>query len=197
MRQCTIAVFLILLILGLLEIAPLRAEATEMTIELRHTPPLVRPNGTPSLCAMLAFSLTERLWVGAGYEWVQDYDAILWTSANEGHKPIVMSGISAGAWYRGGAAQRAFTWAAGPLFTFANPAFSIARSPTTLDSDTSVVDFGFDFSIGHVWQGVRVEGFATPAWSLGRVVSPAVHKTERYNAFTYRLGVALAILVGS
>jgi len=48
-----------------------------------------------------------------------------------------------------------------------------------------------------VWQSVRVEGFATPAWSLGRVTSPAVHKEERYSAFTYRFGVALAILVGS
>ena len=46
-------------------------------------------------------------------------------------------------------------------------------------------------------QSVRVEGFATPARSLGRVTSPAVHKEERYSAFTYRFGVALAILVGS
>ncbi|HEX7500362.1 MAG TPA: hypothetical protein VF524_08655 [Polyangia bacterium] len=194
MRQLVIAV---LLLLGFVEVAPRRAEATEVTIEVRHTPPLVRPDKVPSLCAILALSLSEHVWAGAGYEWIQDYDAILWTSETEGHKPIVMSGIRAGAWYRGGGAERAFTWAAGPLLTFANPAFSIAHSPGTLDSGTSVFDFGVDFSIGHVWQSVRVEGFATPAWSLGRVTSPAVHKEERYNAFTYRFGVALAVLVGS
>ena len=192
MRQLAIVV---LLASALVEVAP--AEATEATIELRSTPPFVRPSGTPSLCAILALSLTEHLWVGVGYELVQDYDAILWTSENAGHKPVVMSGISAGAWYRGGAAHDAFTWATGPLFTFANPAISLARSPGGIDSGTSIVDLGADFSIGHVWQSVRVEGFATPAWSLGQVASPAVHKEERYSAFTYRIGVALAILVGS
>jgi hypothetical protein len=194
MRQLAIAV---LLISGLVGVAPRSAEATQAAIELRNTPPFVRPNGTPSLCAILAFSLAEHLWIGAGYELVQDYDAILWTSETEGHKPIVMSGIRAGAWYRGGEAHRAFTWAAGPLFTFANPTISLASPHRPLDNGTSFLDFGADFSIGHVWQRVRVEGFATPAWSLGRVVSPAVHKEERYSAFTYRFGVALAILVGS
>lgn len=186
-----------LVIASLATVAPRRADATEVTIEMRSTPPFVRPNGTPSLCALLALSLTEHLWVGAGYELVQDYDAILWTSETEGHKPIVMSGISAGAWYRGGAAQQAFTWAAGPLFTFANPATSLGSSPAGIDSSTSILDLGADFSVGHVWQSVRVEGFATPAWSVGHVASPAVHKSERYSAFTYRFGVALAILVGS
>ena len=194
MRQL---VFAVLLVAGLVTLAPRRAEATEVTIELRNTPPLVRPDDFPSLCALLAFSLSEHIWAGAGYELIQDYDAILWTYENEGHKPIVMSGIRAGAWYRGGAAHRAFTWAAGPLFTFANPAISLAHSPDALDSGTSVVDFGADFSVGHVWQGFRLEGFATPAWSIGRVASPAIHKEERYSAFTYRIGVALAILVGS
>jgi hypothetical protein len=187
----------VLLISSLVGVTPRRVKAAEVTIEMRSTPPFVRPNGTPSLGAILALSLTEHWWVGAGYELVQDYDAILWTSESEGHKPIVMSGISAGAWYRGGAAHHALTWAAGPHFTFANPAISPARSPETLGSSTSVVDFGADFSIGHVWQGVRVEGFATPAWSLGQVTSPAVHKEERLSAITYRFGVALAILVGS
>jgi hypothetical protein len=194
MRKLVIAV---LLLSGLVGGAPRRAEATEVTIELRHTPPLVRPDKLPSLCAILALSLSEHLWAGAGYELIQDYDAILWTSETEGHKPIVVSGLRAGAWYRGGGAERAFTWAAGPLFTFANPAFSFTHSPQTLDSGTSVLDFGLDFSIGHVWRSVRVEGFATPAWSVGRVASPAVHTEERYSAFTYRIGVALAILVGS
>ena len=189
--------FAALLIAGLVGIAPSRAEATQSTLELRYTPILVRPNGTPSLCAMLAMSLTEHLWAGAGYELVQDYDAVLWTSESEGHKPILMSGIRAGAWYRGGAAQRAFTYSAGPLFTFANPAISLASPHKPLDSGTSVFDFGAYFSIGHVWQSVRIEGFATPAWSIGRVVSPAVHKVDQYSAFTYRIGVALAILLGS
>jgi hypothetical protein len=189
--------FAALLIAGLVALAPSRAEATQATLELRYTPILVRPNGTPSLCAMLAMSLTEHLWAGAGYELVQDYDAILWTSESEGHKPILMSGIRAGAWYRGGAAQRAFTYSAGPLFTFANPAISLASPHKPLDSGTSVFDFGADFTIGHVWQSVRIEGFATPAWSIGRVVSPAVHRVDRYSAFTYRIGVALAILLGS
>jgi len=198
MRQLIITVILAAsLVAGLVGVAPRRAEATQVSIEVRNTPPLVRPDGTPSLCGILALSLTERWWVGAGYEWVQDYDAILWTSETEGHKPIVMSGIRAGAWYRGGAAQRAFTWAVGPLFTFANPAISLVSPHKPLDSGTSFFDFGFDFSIGHVWQNVRVEGFATPAWSIGRVVSPAVHKVESYSAFTYRLGVALAFLLGS
>jgi hypothetical protein len=89
------------------------------------------------------------------------------------------------------------SWAAGPLFTFANPAISLADPHKTLDSGTSVFDFGADFSIGHVRQAFRIEAFATPVWSYGRVTSPAIHKEERYSAFTYRFGVALAILVGS
>jgi hypothetical protein len=194
MRQFMIAG---LVLSGLVGFAPRRAEATEMTVEMRSTPPFVRPNGTPGLCSILALSLTEHLWVGAGYELIQDYDAILWTSETEGHKPIVMSGISAGAWYRGGGTDHAFTWAAGPLFTFANPAISLATPHKPLDSGTSFFDFGADFSIGHVWQSVRVEGFVTPAWSVGRVVSPAVNKRESYSAFTYRFGVALAFPLGS
>jgi hypothetical protein len=198
MRQLIItAILAASSVAGLIGVAPRRAEATGVTIEVRTTPPLVRPDDGPSLCGMLALSLTEHLWAGVGYEWVQDYDAILWTSETEGHKPIVMSGIRAGAWYRGGAAQHALTWAAGPLFTFANPAISLVSPHRPLDSGTSFFDFGFDFSIGHVWQSVRLEGFATPAWSIGRVVSPAVHKEESYSAFTYRLGVALAFLLGS
>jgi hypothetical protein len=194
MRRFTIA---LLLVSGLVEVAQRQAEATEMTIELRLTPPLVRPNDTPSLSPMLAFSLSEHWWVGAGYQFLQDYDAILWTSENAGHKPIVMSGISAGAWYRGGATHNGTSLAAGGLFTFANPSISFGHSPGTLESGTTVVDFGADFSIGHMWQGFRLEAFATPAWSLGRVASPAIHKNELLSAFTYRIGVALAILVGA
>jgi hypothetical protein len=39
--------------------------------------------------------------------------------------------------------------------------------------------------------------FATPAWSFGRIASTAVDRTETLSRFTYRVGVALAVLVGS
>ena len=169
----------------------------EMTIELRQSPMLLRPSDLPSLCSLLAFSLTERFWVGAGYELIQDYDAVLWTSEVMGHKPIVMSGIRTGAWYRGGYAHHGWSWAAGGLLTFAHRAISLAPAPDGLDQGTFIVDYGVDFSIGHVWQSFRIEGFATPAWSYGRVSSPRVHQQETYSGFTYRIGVALAVLVGS
>lgn len=194
MRRLLIAT---LLVSGLVGITPRRSEATQLSIEMRLTPPFVRPNGFPSLCPMLALSLTGHLWAGAGYEALQDYDAILWTSKNVGHKPIVMSGLRAGAWYRSETAYRAMSWAAGPLFTFANPVLANDHSPGGLNSGTSVVDFGADFSIGRLWRWFRFEAFATPAWSYGQVASPAVHKTERYSAFTYRFGLAMAIVVGS
>jgi hypothetical protein len=194
MRRLIIAT---LLVSGLIGITPRRSEATQLSIEMRLTPPFVRPNDIPSLCPMLAFSLTEHFWAGVGYELLQDYDAILWTSENEGHKPLVMSGIRAGAWYRRKAVYDALSWAAGPLFTFANSAISLTHSPGALDRGTSVFDFGADFSIGHVYDWFRFEVFATPAWSCGQVASPAVHKTERYSAFTYRFGVELAIVLGS
>ena len=194
MRRLIIAT---LLVSGLVGVAPRKSEATQLSIELRITPPLVRPYDFPSICPMLALSLTQHLWAGAGYEWIQDYDAVLWTSENQGHRPIATSGIRAGAWYRGGAARDAMSWAAGPLFTFANTAISLGRGPVELDSGTSILDFGADFSIGHLWQWFRLEVFATPAWSVGQVASPAIHKEERYSGFTYRIGVALAILVGS
>ena len=69
--------------------------------------------------------------------------------------------------------------------------------PAELDGDTYVVDLGGDFSIGHVWQGIRVEGFVTPAWSYGRVVSTVMDQDDRLSGFTCRFGVALAILLGS
>ena len=173
------------------------AEAALPTIELRITPPLLRPYGTPSICPMLAFPLTEHAWVGGGYELVQDYDAVLWMSDLSGHKPIVMSGLRAGGWYRGGAVRQGTSWAAGGLLTFSNPALSLTRSPSELDNRTSMLDVAADLSGGHVWQGFRLEVFATPAWSYGRIASPAAGKDESYSGFTYRVGVALAILVGS
>jgi hypothetical protein len=182
---------------GLAAVAPRKAAATQLSIELRHTPILVRPNGTPSLCPMLALALTPHWWVGTGYELIQDYDAILWTTNTVGHKPLVMSGIRAGTWYRGGASHHGMSYSMGGLLTFANPAFSLDRSPSGLDSDTTVVDFGADFTLGRIWQTFRIELFATPAWSYGRVTSKAINRDERYSAFTYRVGGALAFLVGS
>jgi hypothetical protein len=187
----------VLLASGAIGMVPRAAEAGMPTIEMRLTPPWLRPYRAPSLGALIAFPLTEHLWLGGGYELIQDYDAILWTSELEGHKPIVMSGIRAGAWYRGGAVDRGMSWAAGGLVTFANSAISIEHRPDNLNRDTSVVDVGADLSIGRVRNGLRVEVFATPAWSYGRVASPAVHKTETLSAFTYRIGVAFAILLGS
>ena len=181
--------------------APVRAaesqEPNVPTIELRLTPFLVRPYRAPSMCALLAFPLAEHWWVGGGYELIQDYDAVLWTAKDTGHKPIVMSGIRAGSWYRGGASRRGTSWAAGGLVTYSNPVLSVSRKPAGLTGDTYMVDFGGDLSAGYVWDGFRLEAFATPAWSYGRIASPAIGKDERYSGFTYRIGVALAILVGS
>jgi hypothetical protein len=178
-------------------LAPRPAEAMAVSIELRHTPMRVRPKDLPSLCPMLALSPLAHLWIGAGYELIQDYDAVLWTSEYEGRKPIAMSGLRAGAWYRGGDSRDGLTFAAGALLTYANPATSSGATPRGIDSGTSIIDFGADISIGRVWQHFRLELFATPAWSYGHVSSPAVHKKERFSAFTYRFGGAIAFLFGS
>lgn len=198
-RRVRVAVFLA----GLLSpaIVTPRAEATQVSIEMRITPPFDpvfrRPMDLPSICPMLALSLSDHWWVGAGYEALQDYDAILWTSETEGHKPIAMSGIHAGTWYRGGAIRDSMTYSVGGLLTFANPVFSIDPKPAGINNGTSVVDFGIDLTWGHVWRNFRVEFFATPAWSYGQASSPAVHKDEHFSAFTYRVGVALAFRLGS
>ncbi len=201
MRRLTLAVFLAA---GLAGLAPRGVQAKQGAIEMRLTPILVRPNGTPSLCPMLELQLGGHFWVGAGYELVQDYDAIYWKSELEGHKPIVMSGVRAGAWYRGGAAHYGMTWAAGPLLTLATPALSLVHSPDGLDAHTNgldghttIVDFGGDLTFGYVWDSFRIEAFATPAWSYGVIRSPAIWKEETYSAFTYRFGVNLAIVLGS
>jgi hypothetical protein len=178
---------------------PAQADDTvHPTIEMRITAAFTRPYDFPSLCPMLAFPLTRRLWIGGGYELIQDYDAIIWKSNDEGHTPVAMSGIRAGAWYRGGPAHEAMSFALGGLVTFSSPTVSLVRAPSELDSGSYAVDLAADFSIGHIWQGFRVEGFATPAWSWGRFSSTTLpDKQERLNAFTYRIGVALAIMIGS
>jgi hypothetical protein len=175
---------------------PQAANATQVSFELRHTPMRIRPNDTPSLCPMLALSLSDHWWAGTGYELVQDYDAVLWTSQYVGHKPIVMSGIRAGTWYRGGPSRDGMAYSIGGLFTFASPALSPDRSPKGIDNGTWIVDFGADFTLGYVWTRVRLGVFATPAWSYGRVSSPAVQRSERYSAFTYRVGLAFAVALG-
>lgn len=178
---------------------PAQADDTvHPTIEMRITAAFTRPYDLPSLCPMLALPLTRHLWIGGGYELIQDYDAVIWKSSDEGHTPVAMSGIRAGAWYRGGPAHQAMSFALGGLVTFATPDISLARAPSELDSGSYAVDLAADFSIGHVWQGFRVEGFATPAWSWGRFSSTTVpDRQDRLSAFTYRIGVALAIIIGS
>jgi hypothetical protein len=176
---------------------PARADADHRpAIELRITPPFARPYG-PSLGARLAFPVTAHAWVGGGYELVQDYDVIVWTEKDVGHKPVAMSAIHAGAWYRGGAGRNVMSWAAGGLVAFSNPTISIASVPEQLDRAAYVVDVGADLSIGKLWDDFRFEVFATPAWSWGRIPSPAVGTSERLSRLTYRIGVALAILLGS
>jgi hypothetical protein len=177
--------------------APALAAETRPTIEMRVTPPFVRPYRAPTLCMMLAFPVAPQWWLGAGYEFVQDYDAVLWTAKDTGHKPVVMSGIHAGGWYRGGAERQGLTWAAGGLVTFANSTFSLASSPDEIDAHTYVIDVGGDFSFGKVRDGFRFEVFATPAWSFGRIASTAIDESEGLSQFTYRFGVALAVLIGS
>ena len=181
----------------LLSICSAAAQARPLQLGVRITPMKERPRKAPSLCPMLSLSLSDHLWVGGGYELLQDYDAILWTSEIEGHKPVSLSGIRAGAWYRGGADAHGWSYGLGGILTVANRAFSLEVKPTGLDSSTTIVDFGADFSLGKVWDTFRLELFATPAWSVGNISSPAVHKNQRYNAFTYRIGVDLSWRFGS
>jgi len=130
MRRLIIAT---LLVSGLVGITPRRSEATQLSIRDAAHATFRSTNDFPSLCPMLAF-LADRALVGRRgiTELLQDYDAILWTRKTKDTKPIVMSGIRAGAWYRGKPVYDALSWAAGPLFTFANPAISNGHSPEGL-----------------------------------------------------------------
>jgi hypothetical protein len=179
------------------------AQATEVSLEVRQT--LVQPKNTPgSVLAptgTLALTVTEHVWLGVGYELVQNHDAVLWSSDLRGDRPISLSAIRVGAWYRGGEGRHALTYAIGPLLTYANAAISLDASPSALNThrntDTYFLDAGADLSIGYVGRRGRVEVFMTPAWSYGRVVSPDVGKSERHSAFEARIGVAFALMVGS
>jgi hypothetical protein len=191
------ALILALALAGICTALPRTARATQVALELRHTPFVVRPNHTPSLCPMLALSPVRHWWIGAGYELVQDYDAILWKSDKEGHKPIVLSGLRLGSWYRGGQEHHGTTVLIGAIVTVANSAFSLPASPTGITHETFIVDLGIDLAVGRVWKTTVFSVFMTPAWSVGRIASPAVHRTESYNAITLRLGGALTFLFGS
>lgn len=145
----------------------------------------------------MAVPVSRHLWLGGGYELVQDYDAVLWTAKDTGHKPIVLSAVHAGVWYRGDSGEPGLTWAIGGLVTFANSTLSLVAAPNGIDRGTYVLDVGPDLSIGRSRNGVRIEVFVTPAWSWGRVASPAVGTSEGLSRFTYRVGVAFAVGVGA
>jgi hypothetical protein len=176
-----------------------RAEAMQTSVEVRQT--LVQPKMTPDFVVMLtgtlALAFAEHWWAGAGYELLQHHDAILWTSETSGHKPIVLSALHAGCWYRGGETRHGLTYSIGALVTYANRAFSLSPSPNGLDNGTYFVDSGADMSIGYIGTRARLEVFMTPAWSYGRVASPAVAKDEPHSAFLLRMGVAFALVFGS
>lgn len=179
-----------------------RAQATEVALDLRQT--LVQNKSTPEsvIFPTLTFAVTvsEHVSVGAGYEMVQNHDAILWKSDSSGKKPISLSAIRVGCWYRGGEKRHGLTLAAGPIVSFANAAISLDTSPTAYDgfgSDSYFVNTGVDMSIGYVGRHGRVEVFMTPSWVYGRVVSPAVGRPQTLNAVEARIGVSFTLLLGS
>jgi hypothetical protein len=183
---------------ALLAFASPRAQAAERaraSIELRISPPFVRPVGAPSLCPMVAVPVADHWLVGGGYELVQDYDVSVRTSNDTSAGPMVLSGIRTGAWYRGGASRHGASMAAGGLVTFSHPSFSIVRNPKDLDRETYVIDLGLDLSFGYVWDRFRLEVFALPAWSLGRISSTADTSDQRLSGFTMRLGLGLAWVI--
>jgi hypothetical protein len=173
-------------------------ETWRPTIELRLSTPFLRPMDTPSLGGLLAFPVRGNLWIGGGFELLQDYDVELWTGPTNKRWPVVMSGLRAGAWYRGGAPQWGRTYAVGGLVTVSNPYFSPASSPDELGKDSVAIDLGPDLSFGYVWRTFRFEMFATPAWSWGRFTSSTMPaNVEHMSRFTYRIGIGFAILLGS
>ena len=141
---------------------------------------------------MLAVPLADHWLVGGGYELVQDYEASVRTSNDTEESPMVLSGIRLGGWYRDGAARQAISFAVGGLVTLSHPSLSIAQLPAELGSGTYIFDFGLDLSVGRVWDSFRLELFAIPAWSVGRISTPATSSTQRWSGFTPRVGVALA-----
>jgi hypothetical protein len=171
------------------------AENARASVELRITPPFVRAGGIPSLCPMLALPVANHWLVGGGYELLQDYGADVLTSNDTSSSPMILSGVRLGGWYRGGAARQAKSFAVGGLITLSHPSLSIARVPAALDGGTYILDFGLDLSIGHVWDKFRLEFFVIPAWSVGRISTPAMTSPKRWSGFTPRLGLALAWVI--
>lgn len=142
---------------------------------------------------MLALPVANHWLVGGGYELLQDYDATIDTSSDTSESPVLMSGIRLGGWYRGGAARNGLSFAVGALVAFSNPSVSVIKASRALDNESYILDFGLDFSVGHGWEDFRLEGFFLPAWSVGRFST--AERSQRWNGFTPRFGVALAWLL--
>jgi len=171
------------------------ADKARASVEVRISPPFVRPVGAPSLCPMLAVPVADRWLVGGGYELVQDYEAEVRTSNDTYSGPMIMSGIRLGGWYRAGRARHAISFAIGGLVTLSHPSVSIVKSPAALDGGTYIFDIGLDLSVGYVWDRFRLEVVAIPAWSVGHISTPAMTSTQRWSGFTPRVGLALAWLI--
>jgi hypothetical protein len=142
-----------------------------------------------------AVPVANRWLVGGGYELLQDYGADVLTSNDTSGSPMILSGVRLGGWYRGGAARRDISFAAGALVTLSHTSLSIAKVPSALDSGTYIFDFGLDLSVGHVWDKFRLEVFVLPAWSVGRISTPAMTSPQRWSGFTPRVGLALAWVI--
>jgi len=171
------------------------ADKARASVEVRISPPFVRPIGSPSLCPMLAVPVADHWLVGGGYELVQDYEAGVRTSNDTYVSPMVMSGLRLGGWYRSGRARHAISFAIGGLVTLSHPCFSIAKSPAELDGGSYIFDLGLDLAAGYVWERFRLEVFAIPAWSAGHISTPAMTSTQRWSGFTPRVGLALAWVI--
>lgn len=187
-------------LLGALSSRP--ARATEVAFDLRQT--LVQTKSTPESVVAptltLAVSVNENVSVGAGYEMRQNHDAVFWKSSVSGSKPISLAAIRVGCWYRGGEKRHGLTLAMGPIVSYANSAISLDTSPSSfegLGSDSYFINTGVDMSIGYVGRRGRVELFMTPSWAYGRVVSPAVNRSDSHSAFEARIGLSFTLLLGS
>ncbi len=168
-----------------------RAEGPRTTLELRISAPFVRTLRAPSLCPMVTVPLAGRWYVGGGYELLQDYDVDVQTSEDTGVGDMVMSGIRAGAWYRGGVDRRGVWFAGGVVVTGSHPYMSMVRVPGELDAGAYAVDLGVDISAGYTWDQFRLALFALPAWSFGQTSSTAQPVDRRFDELNLRVGVGL------
>jgi hypothetical protein len=178
------------------------AQATEISLDLRQT--LLQAKSTPESVIFptltLGVTVSEHIAVGAGYEVFQNHDATFWDSAHSGMRPISLSAIRVGCWYRDGEIRHGLTLAIGPIISYANSAISRDTSPSYIDgfgSDSYFINTGVDMSIGYVGRRGRVELFMTPSWVYGRVVSPAVGRSENHSGIEARIGVSFALLLGT